>query len=98
MGVNLRLIHNPIANDREPRRQKPFLLDGPMMTTIERRRDVLERMAAHLAHCGENLTCDRDAVRVLMTRGYATLDVAILAGEARMLAYQEIVAREMSKP
>jgi hypothetical protein len=30
--------------------------------------------------------------------GYSTIDVAILASEARMLAYQEIVAREMSKP
>lgn len=75
-----------------------FLIDGPLMTTIERRTAVCERMARDLAASGEDLTCDRDAVRVLMARGYLTLDVAILAGEARMLAYQEIVAREISQP
>ena len=99
MGVNLRLIVSPAANDRDPREaRRPFLLDGPMMTTIERRKAVVERMANDLAHCGENLTCDRDAVRVLMAKGYPNLDVAILAGEARALAFQEVVAREMSEP
>lgn len=78
---------------------KPYLIDGPMMTTIERRRDVAVRMAKDLVVSGEPLACDRDAVRVLMAKGYHTLDVAILAGEARMIAYQEmVVAREMSKP
>lgn len=77
---------------------KPYLIDGPLMTTIERRNAVCTRMARDLAASGEDLTCDRDAVRVLMARGYPTLDVAILAGEARMLAYQEIVAREISQP
>lgn len=77
---------------------KLFLLDGPLMLAVERRKAVLERMAQDLAHQGESLTCDRDAVRVLMAKGYPTLDVALLAGEARMLAYQEIVAREISAP
>lgn len=77
---------------------KPYLLDGPLMTTIERRQAVLMRMARDLAGCGEPLICDRDAVRVLMACGYPNLDVAILAGEARMLAYQEIVAKEMGEP
>lgn len=77
---------------------KPFLIDGPLMTAIERRKDVCERMAKDLVASGEHLQSDRDAVRVLMARGYANLDVAILAGEARMLAYQTIVAREMGEP
>jgi hypothetical protein len=77
---------------------KPFLLDGPLMLAIERRKAVLERMARDLVANGEDLTCDRDAVRVLMACGYPNLDVALLAGEARMVAFQDVVAREMSRP
>lgn len=77
---------------------KPFLIDGPLMLAVERRKAVMERMALDLIQSGEGLASDRDAVRVLMAKGYPNIDVAILAGEARMLAYQEIVAAEMSKP
>jgi hypothetical protein len=77
---------------------KPFLIDGPIHTTIERRKATIERMAKVLATSGEGLQSDRDAVRILLAKGYPTIDVAILAGEARMVAYQEIVAREMSRP
>jgi hypothetical protein len=76
---------------------KPFLIDGPLMETSERRKCVLERMAKHLVLEGVPAN-DRDAVRLLMSKGYHHLDVAVLAGEARTLAYQEIVAAEMSKP
>jgi hypothetical protein len=75
-----------------------FLINGPMMTTIERRQARLEDMAKDLIADSAALATDRDAVRVLLAKGYPTVDVAILAGEARMLAYQEIVAAEMSKP
>lgn len=77
---------------------KPFLIDGPLMLAIERRKAVVERMAKSLTEHGEGLACDRDAVRVLLAQGYPTVDVAILASEARMVAYQEIVAAEMVKP
>ena len=77
---------------------KPFLIDGPLMTTIERRNAVCERMANDMILYPEGLASDRAAVRVLLAMGYSTIDVAILAGEARMLAYQDIVAAEMSKP
>lgn len=77
--------------------KKTFLVDGPLVLTIERRRDTIEQMAQHLIRSGENLTCDRDAVRVLLAKGYPTIDVALLAGEARMVAFQDIVAREMAK-
>jgi hypothetical protein len=73
----------------------PFLLDGPLMTAIERRRAVTERMAKDLTEAGA-LDSEQDAIRFLHSAGYPMLDVALLAGEARMLAYQEIVAREMS--
>jgi len=75
----------------------PFLLDGPLMTAIERRRTVTERMAKDLIEAGA-LSSDQEAIRFLHRAGYPMLDVALLAAEARMLAYQEIVAREMSAP
>jgi hypothetical protein len=75
----------------------PFLLDGPLMTAVERRKAVTERMAKDLIEAGA-LGSDQDAIRLLHAAGYPMLDVALLAAEARMLAYQEIVAREMSAP
>lgn len=76
---------------------KPFLIDGPLMTTIERRRAMIENMARTLIDSGEVIQTDPDAVRVLLAKGYGTINVAVLAGEARTLAYQEtVVAKEMS--
>ena len=77
---------------------KSYLIDGPLMLAIERKKAVTERMARDMTAAGAPLTSDRDAVRFLMKEGYHYLDVALLAGAARMLAYQEIVAREMSEP
>jgi hypothetical protein len=74
-----------------------YLLDGPLMTTIERRSATIKRMANDLARYGA-LGCERDSVRALLSAGYSMIDVAILAGEARMVAFQEIVAEEMSRP
>ena len=76
---------------------KPFLIDGPLATTIERRKATTVRMAMVLLKHPEGLADDRAAVRVLLARGYHYLDVAILAGDARMVAFQEIVAKEMSE-
>jgi hypothetical protein len=76
---------------------KPFLIDGPMMLAVERREAVTQRMAKDLIHSGA-LACDQDAIRLLHNRGYALFDIALLAGDARMLAFQDIVAAEMSKP
>ena len=77
---------------------KTFLIDGPLMTTPERRAATLARMAVTLLENPEGLAGERDSVRVLMAKGYHNIDVAILAGEARMAAFQEIVAKEMSEP
>jgi hypothetical protein len=77
---------------------KPYLINGPLMTTIERRQALTVRMAKDLVVYADGLASDRDAVRVLLAKGYHHIDVAILAGEARMVAYQDIVAAEMSKP
>ncbi len=77
---------------------KPYLLDGPLMTTPERRKAVLDRMARDLASSGADLGSDRDARRLLTAKGYPDLDVALLAGEARAAACRGIVAREMAVP
>lgn len=76
---------------------KPFLLDGPLMTTIERRKALTIRMAKDLVRYLP-LDNDRDTIRALLARGYHHLDAALLAPDARALAHQEIVAAEMSKP
>lgn len=76
---------------------KRYLSHSHLMANPERRQRSLERMAADLVHHGipEN---DREAVRLLCALNHHHLEVAVLAGEARMLAYQNIVGEEMSKP
>lgn len=75
-----------------------FLLDGPLMSTFERRKAVLERMAKDLVDHGQvDLMNERDAKAVLSAAGYNRIDVEILAGEARQMAFQSIVADEMGK-
>jgi hypothetical protein len=76
---------------------KSFLVDGPIMLAPERRKETIERMAKDLAETGA-IDSDQDSIRLLMHAGYPSLDVALLAGEARMVAMQEIVAREISEP
>ncbi len=75
-----------------------YLMDGPLCGLPARRKKLIEEMADTLRKRPDGLACDRDAVRVLLSSGFATIDVEMLVGEARMLAYQEIVAREMSEP
>lgn len=73
-----------------------YLLDGPLCSLIEARRGMIEAMARDLVRQGA-LGSDREAIMALTGR-YRVFDVAMLAGEARMVAYQEIVAREMGQP
>lgn len=78
-----------------------FLLDGPISTTAERRQEAIERMASDLVEaCDQGavevLGSDQEACRMLFGR-YRMVDVALLAGEARARAQQEIVGREMSR-
>lgn len=77
---------------------KPYLLSGPDHQALARRQATLIRMKAHLVRYPNALGSDQAAIAMLVGNGFTTIDAAILAGEARMLAYQEIVAREMSKP
>jgi hypothetical protein len=74
-----------------------YILEGSLCGLIERRRALIERMAETLVAEGCALDSDQDAVRLLTFRGYRMIDAAILAGEARTLAFQDVVAREMGK-
>lgn len=76
---------------------KSFLIDGPMMLTIERRKAMTQRMATDLIELGAPLEDDHVAARFLFNNGYSMFDAALLAGEARALAFQDVVAREMGK-
>jgi hypothetical protein len=76
---------------------KPFLIDGSLMQTLERRKAVTLRMAMTLMQHPEGLASEQEAKRVLRRFTYPFLDIEILAGEARMVAFQEIVAKEMSE-
>jgi hypothetical protein len=65
-----------------------------LSNVIAHRKDMVEKMASDLIAMGAPLTSDRAAIMALTGR-YRTLDVALLAGTARMVAFQECVAKEM---
>lgn len=75
-----------------------FLLSGSNAQAQQRRKDLAERMARDLLKAPETLVDDCDAVRFLRCKGYGHIDVAVAGVDARYLACQEIIAREISKP
>jgi len=73
-------------------------LEGPIVikpTTY--RQQLTESMARCLQESG-TAHDERDAIRYLFHNGYAMADIVMLLDEARALAFQEVVAREMSRP
>jgi hypothetical protein len=60
------------------------------------RRALVERMAADLVRY-DALGNVEDSIRSLFGRGYATSDIHMLLDDARQVAFQEIVAKEMAK-
>jgi hypothetical protein len=74
-----------------------YLMEGELCEIFDRRAALIERMAGDLIAQGESLLTDGDAMRVLHHLGYASVDIAILAREARMVAFQSVVARAMSE-
>jgi hypothetical protein len=69
-----------------------FLLSGPIMTAPERRKATLDRMARALVDA-DAIGSDQEAVRALFGNGFSTIDIAVLAGEARAMA---VLAAEAS--
>jgi len=74
------------------------LIDGPLADTRSPRNLLIERMANDLIRFDASYN-EADAVRSLWATGkYETADIMALVGCARMVAFQEIVAREMMEP
>lgn len=61
------------------------------------RQAMVERMAQDLVRY-DAYQNEADSIRSLFGRGYPMVDVVMLVAEARALAFQEVVAVEMSKP
>jgi hypothetical protein len=61
------------------------------------RAELVNRMAADLIEA-DAFRDESDAVRLLYFKGYGTMRVCLLAGEACYLAKQAAIAREMSQP
>lgn len=72
------------------------LVDGSLSTRRTARSSLVERMAKDLlrfAAFGQ----EADAIRSLFGAGYSMADIVMLVDDARMLAYQDTVAKEMSE-
>lgn len=70
---------------------------APLTDIRTRRQDLLARMARDLIRF-DALVPETDSIRALHGARYPMADIIMLIDEARALAFQEIVAREMSEP
>jgi hypothetical protein len=68
----------------------------PQMQARERRIGLVARMAADLVRF-EAHGSEPDAIRSLFGAGYPMADIVMLVDDARQVAMQEVVAREMAK-
>jgi hypothetical protein len=60
-----------------------------------------QQMTESMAHCLKDSGCagdEAEARRWLRENGYAMIDIVVCLPDARALVFQDIVAREMSKP
>jgi hypothetical protein len=73
-----------------------WLIDGPLVDTKSPRVALLERMANDLIR--DQAETEDDAIRSLRAHGHGTIDIFALINDARALAFQGVVAAEMSKP
>ncbi|KRR25951.1 hypothetical protein [Bradyrhizobium retamae] len=72
-------------------------LEGPIVVKPPTyRQELIESMARGLQEAG-TAGDERGAIRWLFNNRYAMADIVMLLDDARALAFQEIVAREMSK-
>lgn len=75
--------------------RKCFLVDGPLMLATERRAALVTAMAADLK--ADGTYAERtDAHRSLSARGYSAFDISLLIDDARQVAVQEQVWKEMA--
>jgi hypothetical protein len=75
----------------------PYLLAGSIWLAPQRKADVTAQMAADLRAC--NAHADRgEAIRCLMARPYAPVDIMLLVDDARAAATQAAVTEAMADP
>jgi len=72
------------------------LIEGPLTGPRARRELIVARMAKDLVTY-DAFRVEADAIRALMAREYSPFDVLRFVDDARQVAVQEIVAKEMSK-
>ena len=73
------------------------LIDNTPTDARSRRQVMVERMAKDLIRY-DSYQNEADSIRSLFGRGYSMTDIVMIVDDARALAFQEIVAMEMSKP
>lgn len=71
-----------------------YLTSGPIMTTPERRQALICSMADYLI--GSTIPDRLDSIRILCNAGFSIMEVHVLIDYVRAVAFQRIVAREMS--
>lgn len=97
-------MNKPLQDNEDPLR---WLADGALMSNHQRKRELVQRMAADLIRY-DAAGNEQDAIRSLFGRGYTMSDIAMLVPEARRMvddarqvAFQQtvdVVAKEVGKP
>lgn len=72
------------------------LIDGPLVDTKALRTALIERMANDLITAG-TANSEVAAMRTLRAKSYHMADIVMLIDDVRNVAFQEIVASEVSK-
>jgi len=72
-----------------------YLTSGPIMLTPDRRQALIESMADYLI--GSTIPDRLDSIRILCNVGFKIAEVHVLIDDVRAVAFQRIVAREMSE-
>jgi AmiR/NasT family two-component response regulator len=72
------------------------LIDGPVIDSTIKRKAKVEQMAKDLVRY-DAFHNEADAIRSLFGRGYGMADIVMLVDDARQVAMQDVVAREMAK-
>lgn len=70
------------------------LIDGPLSAPHESREDLVRRMAERLVTY-DAYRNEGDAIRCLMMKGFSPFEVMRFVDDARQVATQSVVAKEM---
>ena len=75
-----------------------LIVDSPLVDTQSLRNAMIERMANDLVRHHQAASRESDAMRTLKECGHAMADIVMCIDDVRNLAFQEIVAKEVSEP